>query len=128
MIGNYMRQLQQELQLEDPFSPSKKGVYEYLLAEDLPIHISDLNPQGVLFQARLGPCPPNAGEAFYAQMLEGNLFGTLTYDATLGLGPDGKEMVLSKTVERKIDYASFRLMLDDFINTTLYWREQAGRK
>lgn len=128
MINNYMRQLEVELELEEPFEITKKGVYEYPLSEEMSIYISELNPEGVLFEARLAPFPADGGELFYTEMLEGNLFGAATYDATLGLSSDGKNIVLSHAAPRKIEYAVFRLMLDDFINVSLFWQEQSEHK
>lgn len=127
VIDNYMKQLEKELALEEPFEASS-GIYEYLLREDLPILIAPLKPEGVMLSARIGAAPPEAGDAFYAHMLNGNLYGGMTYGAVLGLEADGKQMVLSKVADRHLNYNDFRLILDDFINVVIFWREEAGIK
>lgn len=126
MLDTFMRQLSKDLQMEDPFVAERSGAYEYWVEEDLAILISPLSPAGFQFTATLGPYPKAKEEDFFLTMMTGNLFGKETFGATLGLDGDGNKMVLSREIERRVNYPEFRETLEDFFHIMRFWRNQAG--
>lgn len=125
MLDTFMRRFSKEIEADPPMEPSLPGVYEYLLEQDLAIIIKVNQPQGILFSSILGPYPKNKEEAFFTDMMAGNLFGKETFGATLGLDADGQRMVLSRLVESRIDYREFKEILEDFYHIVVFWRRKA---
>jgi hypothetical protein len=126
MLDSLMRQFSKEVEADPPMEATEPGVYEYLLEEDLPIVIKAMQPQGVLLTAVMGPYPKEKEEEFFIAMMAGNLFGKETFGATLGLDGDGKNMVLTRAVEQRLDYREFKALLEDFVHIVNFWRSEAG--
>src|ERR1700761_6739718 len=102
MLNNFIRQLSKDIGAESPLEPSSEGVYEYYIAEDLPIIITELHPEGFIFTSNLGPYPKGKEEEFFSSMMTGNLFGKETMNATLGIDAEGTNMTLSRVVDRRV--------------------------
>ncbi|MBA3602608.1 MAG: type III secretion system chaperone [Parachlamydiaceae bacterium] len=126
MLDNFMRQLSKDLQMDDPFEAVRPGIYEYWIEEDTVILISTLTPFGFTLSSVLGPYPKDKEDDFFLSMMAGNLFGKETFGATLGLDGNGHKMVLSREIDRRVNYPEFKEILEDFFHIATFWREQAG--
>lgn len=70
----------------------------------------------------LGSLPLERQEAYYRQMLEGNLFGTATGGAALAVDGTQGEVVLCRTVH--VDHvaaADFSTMVEEFVTAAEDW-------
>lgn len=126
MLDTFIKELSQELELTEPLVADVPGVYALPLDEGLSIMISaNSNNRGMQLACTLGPAPMNKEEDFFTQAMLGNLFGQGTKNGVLGLSEDGKMMTLSRTIYYDIDYRQFREIVEDFINSVDFWREEA---
>ena len=125
-LAQLVEQLNQELQPPAPLTPDPKGVYNLPFNETLSVAIVDNNP-GVQLTCQVAPCPKNEEEALFQEMMLGNLFGQGTQGAVLGLSQDGKALTLSLEIDYNPDYKDFRDLLEDFLNTADFWRDQAEK-
>jgi hypothetical protein len=128
MLKDFIRQLSKDIGAESPLEASAPGVYEYLIADDLAIIITEVQPDGFMLSSVLGPFPKGQEDAFLLSMMEGNLFGKETIGATLGLDREGKLLTLSRIIERRVDYREFKETLEDFFHIVNFWRDQAEIK
>ncbi len=126
MLAEYMKQLQEEMQIAGDFSTEPPGTFVLPLGENVAVKLSPLN-QGFYLSSSIAPCPQVKKEAFLGYLLQGNLFGQGTKDAILGTSEDGNLLTLSKAVEYTVDYKKFKDILEDFINNVDFWREEALR-
>ncbi len=126
MLDNFMRQLSKDLQMDEPFEAVRPGIYEYWIEEDTVILISTLTPFGFTITSVLGPYPKDKEDDFLLFMMTGNLFGKETFGATLGLDGNGQKMVLSREIDRRVNYPEFKEILEDFFHIATFWREKAG--
>ncbi len=78
-----------------------------------------------MFSCILGPFPKAKEDEFLLTMMTGNLFGKETFGATLGLDPEGKKIVLSREVDRRVNYPEFKETLEDFFHVVTFWRQEA---
>ncbi len=118
-----MKQLAQELEVDDLLEPGSTGNYKLPLEEDLAINITPLSKGFYLF-CNITPCPKANREVFYSDALLANLFGQGTHGAILGLSEDGGRVTLSYAADYSVEYKEFRDSLEDFINTVDFWREE----
>jgi hypothetical protein len=126
MLDHYVQALTKELELEGSLATQVPGVFQFPLEQDLRIEITD-RPPGFRLSCTLGRVPQGKEEEFYTRCLLGNLFGQGTKGAVLGLNEDGTLLTLAQDVDYNAEYKEFRDILEDFINTVDYWREEAQR-
>lgn len=124
MIDKFMRQLAQELELDESIATAVDGTYIIPL-DDIKITIVSLPDGGFFLSSNLAPCPLSNKEQFFTKALHGNLFGQGTHGATLGLSEDGNVLTLSRVMNYNTDYKGFKETLEDFINAMDFWREEA---
>lgn len=125
MLKDFIRQFSKDIRAETPLEASPPGVYEYLIADDLAILITEVQPYGFRLSSVLGPYPKEKEETFLLSMMEGNLFGKETLGATLGLDREARQITLSRIIERRIDYREFKETMEDFYHIVNFWRDQA---
>lgn len=124
MLSSFIQEFLNELEIKEPLPQEVPGIYTLPLDEGLSVIISS-NSQGIAFSSKLAPIPKNKEEAFYTEALLGNLFGQGTRGAILGLSEDGRMLTLSREIDYDIGYKEFKELLEDFINSVDFWREEA---
>ena len=123
MIDYLMQQLSKELAIAPPLKPQTPGNY-ILSLDTLSITIAAIPYEGVIVSANLGPYPQEYEEKIFQDLLRANLFGESTHGAVLGLSHDGSTMTLTHTANYRLDYNEFRDIVEDFINTADFWRNE----
>lgn len=123
MLEDYMKQLARDFELTVPFRSEVPGIYIIPLEEGLHIDISASPQGGYYFSSVLVDIPTGKEEEFYNNAMLANLFGQGTNHSVLGLTNDGNKLFLSHEVDREISYTDFRNVLEDFINSVDFWRE-----
>ena len=126
MLDHYVQALTKELELEGSLATQVPGVFQFPLEADLRIQITD-RPPGFSLTCNLCHTPQGKEEEFYTRCLLGNLFAQGTKGAILGLNEDGSLLTLAQDVDYNAEYKEFRDILEDFINTVDYWREEASK-
>lgn len=124
MLSAFMQEFTKELELDKPLPQDVPGVFVIPLDVGLSITISSM-PQGIFFYSVVAPIPKDKEEAFFTEALLGNLFGQGTKGATLGLSEDGRMLTLSRAIDYDVNYKEFKELLEDFINSVDFWREEA---
>ena len=126
MLHQFIPHLVKDLELGDTtLGSGVPGTYALPLDEGLAVNMTDTQ-NGFLLKANIAPYPKAQGELFATQTMLGNLFGQGTRGAVLGLSLDGNTLTLSQAIEYSVDYKEFKEILEDFINTVDFWREEAA--
>lgn len=125
-LQQYCHQLSNDLGIaEDPIQEEAPGVYSLPIAEEMTIKMSS-QEEGVSFYCILCDCPKVNTDVFFTDVMDGNLYGSITRNNVLGLTEDGNQLTLSRTIDYNIDYKGFNEILQDFYNVALFWREHAS--
>lgn len=124
LLADFMKSFAEEMELGEGVKPDEQGVYSIPLEEKVTITAAAL-PTGFKLSSPIAPSPQKNKEAFYTELLLANLFGQGTHGGSLGISEDGNLLTLSQVVEYSINYKEFRNLLEDFINTVDFWREEA---
>lgn len=125
MLQSYIPKLIQDLELGDiSLASGIPGTYTLPLEDGLSIHMTDI-PDGFILRCNVGPYPKVKEELFTTQAMLGNLFGQGTRGAVLGLNLEGTIVTLTHIVDYPVEYKDFKEILEDFINTMDFWREEA---
>ncbi|NGX42771.1 MAG: hypothetical protein K940chlam7_01058 [Chlamydiae bacterium] len=123
MLDTFIQKLTKELEIEGALATEVPGVYALPVDKDLSMTISEI-PRGFSLNCILIDCPTEQEEAFYTQTLFANLFGQGTEGCVLGLDAEGKTLTLSREVNYDIEYKDFRDMVEDFMNSIDFWRQE----
>lgn len=124
MLDTMMKKLAEELGLEGALATEVPGVYNFPVDEGLAVILSEI-PYGFALSSTLTKCPKNQEEELYSAALLANLFGNGTDRCLLGLDTEGNQLTLSREIDYNIEYKEFRDILEDFINTAEFWRDEA---
>jgi hypothetical protein len=124
MLESFMKHFSKDMELEQPITSVVPGSYTIGLEEDLAVTIIEI-PHGFSLDCTLCACPKGREEQFLTHALLGNLFGQGTKGAVLGLNLEGNEVKLTRTVDYHVEYKEFKDILEDFINSVDFWREEA---
>ncbi len=122
MLDDMIEQLKSELEIEIP--TEVPGVWSLLLDDGETVTITSV-PQGFYLECRFGSYPSQEQLAFFTHALHANLYCEGTEECVLGIDEDGKTLVLSQGVEKTVDYPAFKEILEKFINSIDFWREEA---
>ncbi|MBC7604523.1 MAG: type III secretion system chaperone [Ramlibacter sp.] len=83
---------------------------------------------GIHLYSVLGPLPIEEREAVYAQLLQGNLFGTSTAGATLAVDELHGEIVLCRNVSAELMTApAFESQVEAFVAAAEDWQGRLGK-
>lgn len=124
MIEKFLKELQVEMELDTPFPKKAPGTWAIPLEDNLVVTLIEMEPEGLDLRCPVGPYPSENEADIIDKMLIDNLFGQGTGDAVLGMDEEGKQIVLARTVLRRIDYQEFKDILEDFLNTAEIWHEE----
>jgi hypothetical protein len=122
-LNKYLDELAKEWEVKEPFATQTPGVYAIPLEEGIKVMLTETFP-GFQLSSNVIECP-NKQEAFFTQALLANLFGQGTRGGVLGLKPDGKMVTITRVIQEDPNYKDFRNILEDFINSIDFWREEA---
>lgn len=125
MLDTLIENLTQELELEGSLATEMPGVFALPLEENLAVKISPLGTLGVSFYCEFAPCPDAQNEELFKEALLANLFGQGTSGAIIGVNEGKKKLTLAHDIPYLVDYATFRNILEDFINTVDFWRDES---
>lgn len=124
MLDACIKKLQEEMELTQPLSTEFPGSYVIPLEEGLAINISSLGAGGCVLSCNLTACPKQKEDEFFTLALLGNLFGQGTGGAILGLNDEGNLLTLTKEIDYNVEYKDFKDILEDFINSVDFWRQE----
>lgn len=119
----FMKQLSYEMELANPLQSQEGGRYILPIDEDTHITISK-EEQGILFSSNFVECPNLKKESFLENLLVANLFGQGTSHAVLGLNETGEKISLTRFIDDSVSYRDFSEILEDFINTIDFWKQE----
>jgi hypothetical protein len=129
MLNALMQELTNEWELEGPLPQEIPGVYRVPLDEGVSFTISqqsgDARHEGIALISSIAAIPKGREEELYTHALLGNLFGQGTKQAVLGLNDNGSILTLSRFIDYDVNFQAFREIVEDFINTIDFWREEA---
>lgn len=123
-LQDLVQELEKEWGLEKPLPQEIPGVYTIPLDEGLNFVASSLPEGGLRLSSSLAPAPQRNMEEAYQSLLLSNLFGQGTKGALLGLNDTGTLLTLSREIEYDVDLKEFSNIVEDFINTIDFWREE----
>ena len=127
MLSALMQELSKEWELEGPLPQEIPGVYKVPLDEGVSFSITSLiegNQTGIVLTSNLAAIPRGSEEKLFTHALLGNLFGQGTKQAILGLNESGSLLTLSRYIDYDVNFQEFREIIEDFINTIDFWREE----
>lgn len=131
MLKALMEELSREWELDHPLPQEIPGTYTVPLDEgvsfDVTAQSGSPGQEGIVLTSVLASIPKGKEEALYTQALLGNLFGQGTKQAILGLNDSGNLLTLSRFIDYDINFQEFREVIEDFINTIDFWREEVTK-
>jgi hypothetical protein len=128
MIEKFLKELQTEMELDDPFPKDGPGTWSIILSDDLKVSITELVPEGFDLRCNIGNYPTKNEGELLDKMLISNLFGQGTEGAVLAVDEDSKKLVLVRDVQRSINYQEFKEILEDFLNAADIWHEEVQKQ
>jgi hypothetical protein len=123
MLDKYMAQLQEDLNIEGSLEGETPGTFIISLDGETPIIISPL-PIGFSLFCEIIETPKEREDIFLENALRANLFGQGTEGGILGLSDEDSFLTLTKSVEANVDYKTFKEILEDFLNSVEFWKEE----
>lgn len=123
MINEYMAKFANELDLPLEIAQDMGGKYRFPMDDEIMIELVDI-PPGFSLYAVIAKIPEGNLEIFFERAMHGNLLGQGTSGAVLGLTEDGKKLTLSLDIDYPIPYNEFKGIIEEFLNTADYWRDE----
>lgn len=127
MLNTLIKELEKEWELETPLPQDMPGVYSIPLEDGLSLSISSIGQGAIFLNSTVALIPKGREEHLYTQALLANLMGQGTKGALLGLNDTGTLLTLSRTIDYDVSFKEFRDIVEDFINTIDFWREEAPK-
>lgn len=124
MLATLVNQLGQELEMQDLILTSQPGTYLLPFEENIEIYVTQLT-HSYLFKGNIGPCPQTNPTTFLTRIIELNLFGKGTRNASIGLSEDENMLTLSAELDYNSSYKEFKEKLEDFVTVIDFWRNEA---
>lgn len=125
MLDTLIEQLSKELNMGGAITPNEKR-YDLSFEPDIDVRVMDLK-KSFLFKANICPCPEKNRETFLLKVLESNLFGLGTRNASIGLDEQEKTLTLSLEVDDQCSFNEFKGRLQDFVSVLSAWRDEANK-
>lgn len=128
MLDDFIKQLGQELEMQEFIRMKESQVYSLEFANETHIEISSFGfDKGLLFRADICPCPQSSPDVFFNKVMAANLFAKETEKSIIGLNPEGNLLTLSFELNYSKNYIEFRDALENFINIINVWRTEASQ-
>lgn len=126
MLDTLIRQLGQELKMEDLIASPEPGHYSIPFADDIQVECIQ-SPHSFLLKGVIGPSPQENSQLFLTKAMQSNLFGHGTRGAAIGLNNEGKMLTLALEIDSDSNYKEFHERLEDFISILDFWRKEAAK-
>ncbi len=114
MIDHLVEEFEKDFEMHDFISNPRSGHYILKFSNERNIEFSDYQTCYIL-KGTMGSVPKEKEAAYFAKMLEANLFGQSTKQAVVGL--ENENLVLSLVLSPHTSYREFTSKLEDFLNT-----------
>ena len=118
-------ELSKELEMDDFISFSQPNRYSLTFEDDIKIDILKFE-SNYLFKGIISSFPQSNEEAFVLRLMEANLFGIGTKNATIGLNQENL-LTLTLEVDYNRRYLDFKNKLEEFVNVIDFWRTEAKK-
>ena len=119
-----LAELQKDFELPRPFDQEGADVWSIPIDEGLKIYAAE--KAGVLeLSSTFMEAPVGKEEELYLNLLNANLLGQGTLGAWLSLSDEGRRLTLTRVIDYDVSFKEFRDILEDFINSIDFWREEA---
>lgn len=126
MIETFVRQLGQELEMNDIITEPDPGHFQLPFEDNMDVEIT-LSPQGhYYFKSTIAPIPQTNVESFFQKAMDANLYGRGTRGAVIGLNDTGEILILSMELDQITMYKDWRDKLQDFVTILNFWRDEAN--
>ena len=123
MLERYLKILCEELSISKVPEMGPDRVVSFQFNETLLTKFQDLSP-GISIQAEIFPCPEDKKEDLFIWMMRANLLGQGAGGCRIGLSSDEKTLTLSLGLPYEMDYKSFKLRYENFVNYVFYFRNE----
>lgn len=124
MLDAFVQQLMKDMDIKESLATEVPGVYAIPVDENTTAVAATI-PRGFSLRCDIGPINPENEDLFFSHALQANLFGQGTEGNILGLDGEGKKLILSREIDYNIEYKEFRDIIEDFLNSVDFWREEA---
>jgi hypothetical protein len=124
MLSSMMQELSKEWELTNPIPEESPGSYKIPLEDGLSINVSTVQNNELLLTSGIATVPKGKEEMLFEYALLANLFGQGTKESLLGLNDSGNILTLSRFIDYDVNFQEFRNIMEDFINTIDFWREE----
>ena len=121
MLEQFLSTLAAELELEGVPKKDKEGRFCLQLNAEQLLLVQQ-SEGGILLHARIGELPLSRQEEVLILLMKGNFLGQGTGGAVIGLEEDEKFLTLSQPLTYDMNYAHFKLALEQFANFLAYWQ------
>jgi hypothetical protein len=117
--------LGQTVGLED-LAFAANGTCHLIIADDLELTIEEVQGENAVYiYADVCPLPESGAESLYSRLLEANLFGAETGDATFAINKDTSEVMLLKRIPLTgLQAGEFQTQVQEFANWLLSWKSE----
>ncbi len=123
MLEKLVKQLGQELDMEEMITSLASHQYTLPFIDDIQVEVIETE-KSLFFKGVIGPCPKVKPEPLIQRMMEANLFGVGTRNATIGLIQDENVLTLSQELDYNSSYKDFKDKLEDFVTVIDFWRKE----
>ncbi|MBS0645636.1 MAG: type III secretion system chaperone [Verrucomicrobia bacterium] len=122
MLNRFIEQITKEMNLKLSKESGVPGFYELNFEPQIKVSIHE-NKEGIIkLQSYLASLPQEKLDEYLLFVMSANLFGQETGKNYLGLDRDEKRVTLNRLLEKEIEYAEFKLALEEFLNYCETWR------
>lgn len=123
MIEKLVKQLARELDMEEIITSTGNRQFTLPFIDDIQVEVIETE-QSLFFKGTIGPCPKVKPEPLIQRIMEANLFGIGTRNASIGLIQDENVLTLSQELDYNSSYKDFKDKLEDFVTVIDFWRKE----
>lgn len=121
-MKEHLDQLIEELELSKEDLEKKEGLLHLQLDDNLKLTFKKLEPFGFSVSSSIADRPEMKLEEIYTTVMTGNLFGSATGGAVIGLDSEGKNFTLELEIPQQVNYREFFSHIESFINSLEFWQ------
>lgn len=125
MLDRYMNQFSQELEMQDSITSPEVGHYLLQFDNEVNLEVFQTSEGNYVFKGVIGACPTQRPGEFLAKIMQANLFGRGTREASIGLNEQENVLTLSLEVGYNLPYHEWKNRIEDAISVINYWRKEA---